>query len=224
MPNWNIWDVSLEEVPIWVAKLGGQAVVKNPYSNAGQGVYTIVNEQELAEFMKQDFKYSRFIVQSLIGNYNWSSTSSKGKLYHIGTVPSSKGNAYVADIRMMVSYTAEGIRPLSIYARRAAEPLADHIEGGTDSWSMLGTNLSIKEGSNSWGSDTNRLLLMDRRDFNKLGIGLDDLVDAYIQTVLSMIAIDKMSIQLFNSKNKFRTRLFKSLDDDQALLDEIMLS
>jgi hypothetical protein len=65
---------------------------------------------------------------------------------------------------------------------------------------------------------------MDRRDFNKLGIGLDDLVDAYIQTVLSMIAIDKIAIQLFNSKNKFRTRLFKSLDDDQALLDEIMLS
>jgi hypothetical protein len=53
---------------------------------------------------------------------------------------------------------------------------------------------------------------------------LDDLVDAYIQTVLSMIAIDKIAIQLFNSKNKFRTRLFKSLDDDQALLDEIMLS
>jgi hypothetical protein len=220
----TIWDVSLEEVPIWVAKLGGQAVVKNPYSNAGQGVYTIVNEQELEDFMKQDFKYSRFIVQSLIGNYNWSSTSSKGKLYHIGTVPSSKGNAYVADIRMMVSYTADGIRPLSIYARRAAKPLANHIEDGTDSWSMLGTNLSIKEGSNSWGSDTNRLLLMDRRDFNKLGIGLDDLVDAYIQTVLSMIAIDKIAIQLFNSKNKFRTRLFKSLDDDQALLDEIMLS
>ncbi|WP_246141498.1 ATP-grasp domain-containing protein [Phaeodactylibacter luteus] len=219
----TIWDVSLEEVPLWVNRMGGQAVVKNPYSNAGQGVYTIVNEEELKAFMTNDFHYRRFIVQSLIGNYNWSSTGSKGKLYHIGTVPSSKGNTYVADIRMMVSYTAQGIRPLSIYARRAAKPLADHIEDGTSSWDMLGTNLSIKESDNNWGSDTNRLMLMDRRDFNKLGIGLDDLVDAYIQTVTSMVAIDKLAIQLFNSKNKFRTRLFRSLDDDKALLDEILL-
>lgn len=219
----TIWDISLEEVPIWVRKLGGQAVVKNPYSNAGQGVFTIVNDRELEAFMQNEFHYERFIVQSLIGNYNWSSTSSKGKLYHIGTVPSAKGNTYVADIRMMVSYTKDGIRPMSIYARRAEKPLADHIEDGANSWDMLGTNLSIKEGENAWGSDTNRLILMDRRDFNKLGIGLDDLVDAYIQTVISMIAIDKVSIMLFNSKNKFRRRLFRSLDDDQALMDEILI-
>ncbi len=65
-------------------------------------------------------------------------------------------------------------------------------------------------------------MLVDRRDFNKLGLGLDDLVDAYIQTVLSMIAIDKMGATLFNSKNRFRTRLFRSLDDDKALIEEIM--
>ncbi|MCB9050078.1 MAG: hypothetical protein H6556_11660 [Lewinellaceae bacterium] len=218
----TIWDVSLEEVPIWVRKLGGQAVVKIPYSNAGQGVFTIVNEQELDNFMKTEFYYRRFIVQSLIGNYNWSSTSSRGKLYHIGTVPSAKGNTYVADLRMMVSATAEGIRPLSIYARRAAKPLADHIEEGANSWDMLGTNLSIKENDHTWSADTNRLMLMDRRDFNKLGLGLDDLVDAYIQTVLSMVAIDKMAATLFNTKNKFRARLFRSLDDDKALIEEIM--
>lgn len=218
----TIWDVSQEEIPLWVRKMGGQAVVKNPYSNAGQGVFTIVNEAELDAFMNQEFHYQRFIVQSLIGNYNWSSTSSRGKLYHIGTVPSSKGNTYVADLRMMVSATPQGIRPLSMYARRAARPLADHIEEGANSWDMLGTNLSIKEGDNIWSSDTNRLMLMDRRDFNKLGLGLDDLVDAYIQTVLSMIAIDKMASTLFTTKNKFRSRLFRSLDDDKALIEELM--
>ena len=88
---------------------------------------------------------------------------------------------------------------------------------------MLGTNLSIKYAENEWGSDTNRLMLMDRRDFNKLGLGLDDLVEAYIQTVLSTIAIDKMCKNLYNSKGKFRMRLFKSLNDDPTLLDEIML-
>ncbi len=219
----TIWDVSKVEIPLWVKKMGGQAVIKIPYSNAGQGVFTIVNEQELEAFMQQDFHYERFIVQSLIGNYTWSSTSSRGRLYHVGTMPSTKGNTYVADIRVMVSATTSGIRPLAVYARRAAMPLLNKIESSTDSWAMLGTNLSIKNEDGSWGSDTSRLLLMDRRDFNKLGVGLDDLIDAYIQTVLSMIAIDKLAIQFFNSKNKFRMRLFKSLDNDKALLDEIML-
>lgn len=219
----TIWDVSREEIPLWVQKLGGQAVIKIPYSNAGQGVYTIISEQELDNFMELDMEYERFIVQSLIGNYNWSSTSSAGKFYHVGTIPTSKGETYVTDLRLMVSSTKDGIKPLCVYSRRAEEPLADKISSGSDSWSMLGTNLSIKHAENEWGSDTNRLMLMDRRDFNKLGLGLDDLIEAYIQTVLSTIAIDKMCKKLYNSKGKFRMRLFKSLNNDQTLLDEIML-
>ena len=66
-------------------------------------------------------------------------------------------------------------------------------------------------------------MLTDRKDFNKLGLGLDDLIEAYIQTVLSTIAIDKMSKTLFNSKGRFRAKLFKSLNNDQALLDEIVV-
>ena len=219
----TIWDISKEEVPLWVQKLGGHAVIKIPYSNAGQGVFTITNQKELDAFMETDIPYKRYIVQSLIGNYNWSSVSSSGKYYHVGTIPTNRGHTYVADIRLMVSSTVDGIKPLCIYSRRAANPLAESLDQGQDSWSMLGTNLSIKEGHNQWSSDTNRLMLMDRRDFNKLGIGLDDLIEAFIQTVLSTIAIDKMCINLYNSKGKFRMKLFKSLNNDQTLLDEIML-
>ncbi len=219
----TIWDVSKNEIPLWVRKMGGQAVIKIPYSNAGQGVFTIINERELEAFMAQDIAYERYIVQSLIGNYNWSSTGSKGKYYHVGTIPDSKGNTYVADLRLMVSSTAEGIKPLCTYARRTPDPLADELTDGSDSWRMLGTNLSEKLGTNHWTSDTNRLLLMDRRDFNKLGLGLDDLIEAYIQTVLSTIAIDQMCKNLFNSKGRFRMKLFRSLNNDSTLLDEIML-
>ncbi len=219
----TIWDVSKNEVPIWVRKMGGQAVVKVPYSNAGQGVFTIVTERELNQFMELEFDYDRFIVQSLIGNYNWSSTTEAGKLYHVGTIPNTKGQTFVADIRMMVSSTEKGIRPLCTYARKAAAPLVDHFSEDTDSWKMLGTNLSIKNDDGSWGSDTNRLVLMDRRDFNRLGLGLDDLIEAYIQTVLSMVAIDKMAKTLVNKQGKFRMRLFKSLNDDPGLIDEILL-
>jgi len=219
----TIWDISKEEIPLWVQKMGGHAVVKVPYSNAGQGVYTITNEKELEAFMSTDVNYDRYIVQSLIGNYNWSSRSSEGKFYHVGTIPSSKGSTFVADIRMMVNSTTEGIRPLCIYSRRAAAPLEDYLKKGSDSWSMLGTNLSVKMGENTWGSDTNRLMLMDRRDFNKLGLGLDDLIEAFIQTALSTIAIDKMCKNLYNSKGKFRRKLFQSLNDDAAFLEEVML-
>ena len=201
--------------------MGGQAVVKIPYSNAGQGVFTITSKRELDAFMEMEFEYERFIVQSLIGNYNWSSTGTDGKFYHVGTIPNQKGETYVTDVRMMVSSTPEGIRPLCVYSRRAAKPLTDYLQDGNDSWDMLGTNLSIKEGDNKWGSDTNRLMLMDRRDFNKLGLGLDDLIEGYLQTVLSTIAIDKMCKRLYNTKGRFRHRLFKSLNDDPTLLNQI---
>jgi hypothetical protein len=124
---------------------------------------------------------------------------------------------------MMVSTTEKGIRPLVTYARRAEKPLVDNIESGTDSWSMLGTNLSVKNPDGTWGSDTNRLVLMDRRDFNKLGIGLDDLIECFIQTVLSMVAIDKMAKTLVNKNGKFRLKLFQSLNDDLGLINEIKL-
>lgn len=218
----TIWDVSKTEIPLWVQRLGGQAVVKVPYSNAGQGVYTIVTPAELEAFMKQEFRYDRFIVQSLIGNYQWSSTGSSGRFYHIGTVPNLKGKSYVADLRMMVQATDSGFKPIAMYARRAAAPLTDTLHEGADSWHMLGTNLSYKQADGSWGSDTERLLLCDRRDFNRLGVGLDDLIDGYVQTVLAAIAIDKMAIQLINDKRKLRQRLFRSLNDDDALINEIM--
>lgn len=218
----TIWDVAKDEIPIWVAKMGGHAVVKVPYSNAGQGVYTITSPAELEAFMAVEIDYERFIVQSLIGNSNWSSGTEQGKFYHVGTIPDKKNRTYVTDVRMMVSSTEKGIRPLCCYSRRAAEPLTEKLSNGADSWSMLGTNLSHKVGEEQWSSDATRLMLMDRRDFNKLGIGLDDLIEGYIQTVLSTIAIDKMAIQLSNKRGKFSMRLFASLNEDPTLLSEIL--
>jgi len=174
--------------------------------------------------MAMEFDYDLFIVQSLIGNYHWSSTTASGKLYHVGTIPNQKNHTYVADIRMMVSTTEDGIRPLCTYARRSEKPMIDEITDSTNSWEMLGTNLSFRNPDGSWGSDTSRLVLMDRRDFNKLGIGLDDLIEAYIQTVLSMVAIDKMAHTLVNKQGKFRMKLFKSLNDDPGLIDEIKVN
>ena len=51
------------------------------------------------------------------------------------------------------------------------------------SWEMLDTNLSVAHGEGVFTTESDRLLLMDRKDFNILGMGLDDLIEAYIQTV-----------------------------------------
>ena len=217
----TIRDVTKDKIPHWVKHFGGQAVIKVPYSNAGQGVYTIVNEKELEDFMAQDFEYARFIVQSLIGNYLWSSKTAAGKFFHLGTIPDGKSETYVFDLRMMICATPKGFRPVSIYSRRAEKPLRNQLVKGDHSWDMLGTNLSHKTESGEWTTDTNRLMMMDRRDFNKLGLGLDDLIEAYIQSVLSTIAIDRMAKKLLNPKGKFRSKKFTALNDDPYLLNEI---
>jgi len=216
-------DIGLHEVPLWVRSLGGRAVVKVPYSNAGQGVYTITSDEELDRFMEENHRYDRFIVQSLIGNYQWSSESEgKGRLYHVGTVPDKRGRIFVSDLRMMVAAGDEGFKPLALYARRARQPLVDVLDDSKGSWGMLGTNLSIKNDDGSWASDAERLMLMDRKDFNRLGVGLDDLIEAYVQTVLSVTAIDDLSQTLFTKKGKFRRKLFASLNEDAALIEEIL--
>jgi hypothetical protein len=205
---------------LWVQKFGGKAVIKNPYSNAGQGVYTITTEEELDNFMEEHHGYDQFIVQALIGHYEWSSSTQHGRFFHIGTVPNKKGNIYIADLRVLVYSSPKGLYPCAVYARKAKSPLTEDTP--ENSWAVLGTNLSIKKGEDKWESDTNRLMLMDRKDFNTLGIGTDDLIEAYIQTLLTIVAIDKMAKNLINKKGQFRTKLFKSLDNDKALLSEIM--
>jgi hypothetical protein len=49
----TLGDVGKAEVPSLVAKMGGCAVVKVPYGNAGQGVYTITCPAELSAFMAE---------------------------------------------------------------------------------------------------------------------------------------------------------------------------
>lgn len=217
----TIWDVAKNEVPLWVQRMGGIAVVKDPYSNAGQGVYTLTNARELAEFMALEFRFDRFIVQSLVGNSGWSSQTKQGRFYHLGTLPDRRQAIYVADLRMMIGVGPDGHYPVAIYARRARKPLTAKLDPSEASWDMLGTNLSVKHADGSWGSESERLMLMDSRDFNQLGIGLDDLIEGYLQTVLSVIAIDNLAQQLITQKGSLRRRLFASLNPDPAFVSDI---
>jgi len=183
-------------------------------------VFTIINEKELEAFMDLDIPYQKFIIQRLVGHYAWSTYHENELLFQVGTIPSKRQNSYVFDLRMLVHTTENGLRPLGLYSRKAEEPLTANI-AGKDSKNILMTNLSVKKGEHEWDSDTSRLLLMDQRDFNKLGLSLDDLIEGYVQSVLAMIAIDKMAKRLVTTKKTFRRKLFTSLNDDETLLNEL---
>jgi hypothetical protein len=124
----TIRNVAKNEIPLWLDSMGGHAVLKVPYSNAGQGVYTITNPKELEAFMKTDHHYDKFIVQSLVGNASWSSITRAGQFYHVGTIPNKRNQTFVSDIRMMVVADSQGFQPVACYARRAREPLAKRLE------------------------------------------------------------------------------------------------
>lgn len=55
----TINNVTRGEIPLWIHSMGGHAVLKVPYSNAGQGVYTITNNDELGNFLSQDHHYDK---------------------------------------------------------------------------------------------------------------------------------------------------------------------
>jgi hypothetical protein len=214
-------NVRKAEVPLLVQQFGGRAVVKVPYLNAGQGIYTLVNDEELDAFMELEHQYDEFIVQQLVGNHRWSSTSSQGKVFNIGTVPNKKDKIFIFDLRMMVSWQGSSYKPVAMYARRAPLPMEGDLQAGTDSWMILGTNLSIKVGEEKWDTEPRRLIMMDRKDFGKLGLGLDDLIESFVQAVLANRAIDDLARKLVKRGGGFRTELFKSLNNDEQLLSEI---
>ena len=128
--------------------------------------------------MRKQQHYDKFIVQSLVGNAAWSSVSRSQLLFHAGTIPNRRYETFVCDLRCMISATSSGFQPVAVYARRALLPLKATLSEADDSWAMLGTNLSVKRPDGSWTTDTTRLLLMDVRDFDKLGIAIDDLIEA----------------------------------------------
>jgi hypothetical protein len=47
----TIQDVNWEDIPTWYERLGGLCVIKVPYSNSGQSVYTITSPEESANFL-----------------------------------------------------------------------------------------------------------------------------------------------------------------------------
>ncbi|XP_078609161.1 uncharacterized protein LOC144880695 isoform X1 [Branchiostoma floridae x Branchiostoma japonicum] len=209
--------VTKAQIPTAVQALGGKAVIKVPYSNCGQGVYTVTSQKEVDALMSLDLRYEKFIVQALIGHKNWSSS----QWHHACTLPDEEGREYIFDTRLMVHATPDGFRPLCIFSRRAHLPLPDTLDGTEDSWEYLGTNLSVKDAVGNWSNESERLLSVDNKPFETLKLNVDNLVDGFVQTVMATTAIDKMCCRLVRPDNSFDFEEFAVLTDDKKILEEI---
>jgi len=204
IPN-TLCDVDFESIQEIVSSMNFRAVIKIPYSNAGQGVFIIHNSQELADFLSssKNHTYEKFIIQELV--------SPKG------TTPDISGNSYICDLRFMTYYNGKQYIPLIMYARKAKSP---YVKGSNASGhDMYLTNLSEKT-SAGWNTHSERLILLDEEEYPTLNINMENLVDAYFQSVCATIAIDMMADKLY--QDGFNVELFKTLNNDTSLLAEIL--
>lgn len=216
-------NVPLAQIPWHVRRLGGRAVIKNPYSNAGQGVWTVVGPEELRHFLALSHDHDKFLVQELVGDAAWEKDppgAGGARLFHVGTVPGAHRETCAFDLRFMIASQKAGFRPVALYARRARSPLSVGTAPPRTSWEALGTNLSVKTPS-GWLTETERLLLMDWKDFASLGLGLNELIEAFVQSVLATVAIDRMA-KLFMTDGNFNATAFAALNEDAHFDGEIL--
>jgi hypothetical protein len=103
------------------------------------------------------------------------------------------------------------------------KPLQPYLNSCQDSWEMLGTNLSSRKPDGSWHTATERLLLFDQKDFNQLGLGIDDLIDGYLQAVFAAVAIDNLQDKLTDPvTGYFDLQKYAAICADQSLLNEVL--
>ncbi|KRY65831.1 Chromosome transmission fidelity protein 18 -like protein [Trichinella pseudospiralis] len=217
---YTVTDVTLEGIQEYAVKMNHQLVVKVPYSNCGVGVFTITCEDELQRFMETAHTYDKYIVQGIISHPAWRKSGCPNQLFHVGCRPSfDPNNRYVADLRFMVCAGPSGWMPVAIYCRRAAEPLTAHCPPGR-SWDILGTNLSTGA-DGTCGTDTSRLILVDDRHFGDMQLGLDELIECYVQTVLAASAVDAQCQRLLPEPSRFDLSLFLELDNDKSFISEV---
>ncbi|RAV28656.1 ATP-grasp domain-containing protein [Sinomicrobium soli] len=192
-------EVEHGDLPEYFEKLGRSMVVKVPDSNAGQGVYTVTSEKEMKqvyETLKQ-YQPEKYLIQQLIYSNHINGSDREKAWYHVGTIPDKKNRSYAFDLRLMMHYTENGLRPLAIYSRRARLPLNKPLPEGASSWDLYGTNLSVKQ-TEGWSYDDERLMLYDIRNFGNLGLGIDELIQGFIQSAMATYAIDRHAIEKFD--------------------------
>ena len=64
-------------------------------------------------------------------------------------------------------------------------------------------------------------MLMDYKDFQTLGLGLDDLIKSFVQTVLATVAIDRMACSFVGADERIDIARLGDVLRDDLLLAEV---
>jgi hypothetical protein len=190
-----------------VAQFGGRAVIKQPYSHAGEGVWPVVSEEAVAEWLASSSTRERYVVQQMIAET------------HRSVVRGIRGGT-IYDVRMLLANGADGFRPISIFARTARRPLSSPMLQASVRDELV-TNLSHRDETGRWAADASRVVPLDEEHFSSLGLDLDDLIDAYVQSVMAVVAIDDMATGFTRADGTFDLDRFHSLNDDEVLREEL---
>jgi hypothetical protein len=120
---------------------------KIPYSNTGQGVFTIVNREELNAFMQlRPLSTINSLLKDLIKLYVEFRGNTEGSFYHTsGRYQDTRAKLLWQDYSPhMVS--SSSIKPLHA-CPQALSPLPDNLEGSQSSWEILSWGIH-KKGEN----------------------------------------------------------------------------
>ncbi|MEZ4272141.1 MAG: hypothetical protein R3C68_12145 [Myxococcota bacterium] len=178
----TIGDVSRAEIPLWLSRMVALPSSRIPTATLGRAfIQSPTNVSSKPSWMRITVT---IVYCSLIGNAGWSSRSQTATSIMSARYSNKKSEIYVFR-RTFYGRRAGGFFPVAIYARRARRPLLAELDG-----TLLGhAGNKISPLGLRWFDTESVRLLMDSRDFKlRLGIGLDDLSQPYIQTVLAVTA------------------------------------
>lgn len=207
-------NVPLDKIQEVYQMLGGCIVIKEPSFHSGKGIYPIICQTALDKFLQTDHESKTFLVQELIGHPDWNSNSDK--LYHRGTVPDRWGRSYIYDMRFLCINTQYGYRPIALFARRASKPLTTK-DDSSNLWDIIGTNMGSINSEGKLVLDQSRAMYSSMYEFDNYGLNLDDLIDVYVQSILTMLAIDQMALKLTRN-GKFDKEMYKMMVNPNDLL------
>ncbi|XP_037025300.1 uncharacterized protein LOC119066766 [Bradysia coprophila] len=201
----------------------GRAVIKTPYDSQGRGVYIIRTDGDLDDFYaKDESDYSLWVVQELIGLEACPNDRYQQIGFHLD------GQMYAYSVRIIACNSPSGFKMITICSARAPAPFAKDGETADIAPGLLHKIKTVHEddvyvtniASNPDGEL--RSFYFDDAGVKGMGIGMDDVIDGFMQTVYCTHAIDNMCKKLIMENGELDVQLLRELNPDPQLLAEVV--
>lgn len=139
------------------------------------------------------------------------------------------GQMYAYTVRIIACDSPTGFKTIAICCARAPAPFAKNGETAEIASDALLNKIKTVHEDDAYVSNigTNpdseqRSFYVDDAGMKGMGIGMDDVVDGFMQTVYSTLAIDNMCKKLTMEDGELNMQLLKELNPDPQLLAEVV--